>query len=67
MFDPKGKVSALFANWFLKMWPYGTIKGLQEQALREDITLHEVFGTWVAERPDSMISDAECSEGKLED
>lgn len=67
MLDPKGHVSAYFVNRFQRKWPYGTIKGLQAQALNEDITLHEVFGNWVADHPDTMISDAECKQGKLED
>ncbi len=67
MFDPKGKVLAFFANGFLKKWPKSTIEGLQVQALREDVTLHEVFGNWVAERQHSMISEEECMEGKLEE
>ena len=67
MLDPKGHVSAYFVNRFQRKWPYGTIKGLQAQALKEDITLHEVFGNWVADHPDTMISDAECEQGKLED
>ena len=66
MFDPQGRVPARFVNRFQRKWPYLTIKGLEQQA-NQDINLHEVFGNWVAERPDRMISDAECKLGKLED
>lgn len=67
MFDAKGDVPKFFVKRFLRKWPYGTIKGLQAQALKEDITLHEVFGNWVAEPPYGMISDSECKGGMLED
>ncbi len=67
MLDPKGSVPAFFVNQFQRKWPYATIKGLQAQALKEDIALHEVFGDWVADNFGSMINPAQCEQGRLED
>ena len=64
--DPKGLVPDFLINLIQRKWTYLTIKGLEQQ-VKEDINLHEEFGNWVAERPEIMISDAECMRGTLED
>ena len=64
--DPKGLVPNFLVNRIQRKWTYLTIKGLEQQ-VKEDINLHEEFGNWVAERPEIMISDAECKRGTLED
>ena len=67
MLDPKGWVPAFFVNQVQKNWPYLTIKGLQRQAQKENINLHEVFGDWVSDRPGTTISRAQCEQGRLMD
>lgn len=67
MFDAKGDVPEFFVKRFLRKWPYGTIRGLQAQALKKDIPVHEIFGNLVAERPYGVISDLECKHDITED
>lgn len=67
MFDPKGYVPSFVVNQFQTNWPFATIQGLQAQALKEDIVLHEIFGSWLASHPGSMIMPSECMKGKLQD
>ena len=67
MFDPKGYVPPFVVNQFQTNWPFNTIQGLQEQALKNDIVLHEIFGGWLASDASSMITPADCMNGKLQD
>ena len=65
--DPKGWVPAPFVNWFQENCSYSTIKGLRNQARKEDIDLHKVFGRWTAGHPGSTISRTQCEQGRLAD
>ena len=67
MFDAKGSVPEFFVKRFLRKWPYGTIRGLQAQALKNDIPVHEAFGNWVADSPYGLISDLDCKHVMTED
>lgn len=65
MFDPGGRLPAFIVNQFQRDWPYDTIEGLQAQALKQDITLHDVFGSWTARLPGTRIEQADCMDGRL--
>ena len=66
MFDPRGRLPAYVVNQFQEDWPFATIEGLQEQALKQDIDLHPVFGHWTADRPETMIDLSQCRDGQLD-
>lgn len=66
MFDPGGRLPAFIVNRFQRDWPFATIRGLQAQALKQDITLHETFGNWTASLPAARIETADCMNGHLD-
>ena len=65
MLDPNGRVPALFVNRFQRQWPYLTIQGLRQQVVKTDVSRHELFGTWKADREGMVISRNECEQGQL--
>jgi len=65
MLDPNGRVPALFVNRFQRQWPYLTIQGLRQQVTKTDVSRHELFGTWKADREGMVISRNECEQGHL--
>jgi hypothetical protein len=66
MFDPKGRLPAFIDNQFQRDWPFATIEGLQAQALKQDITPHEIFGNWTGDLPITQIKQTECMAGQLD-